>query len=53
MPLGLAQGGVTTAPIRAGDYLTEDNCRLDEALEIVRLRRLQDRMLDGDAGAAP
>ncbi|MFM8989292.1 MAG: NAD(P)H-dependent oxidoreductase [Alphaproteobacteria bacterium] len=53
VPLGLAQGGTTTAPIRAGEYLTEDNCRLDETLEIVRLRRLQDRMLDGDAGAAP
>ena len=51
VPLGLAQGATTTAPIPRGAYLTEDNCRLDESLEIVRLRRLQDRMLD-EAGAA-
>jgi predicted homoserine dehydrogenase-like protein len=46
IPLGLAQGATTTAPIARGAYLTEDNCRLDDSLDIVRLRRLQDRMLD-------
>jgi predicted homoserine dehydrogenase-like protein len=50
IPLGLAQGAVITAPVSKGAYLTEDNCRLDESLEIVRLRRLQDRMLAGDGG---
>jgi predicted homoserine dehydrogenase-like protein len=45
IPLGLAQGATTTAPIARGAYLTEDNCRLDDSLDIVRLRRLQDRML--------
>jgi len=46
IPLGLAQGAVVTAPIRKGTYLTEANCRVDAELEIVRLRRLQDRMFE-------
>lgn len=48
IPLGLAQGATTTAPIPRGAYLTHDNCRLDDSLEIVRLRRLQDDMLDAE-----
>ncbi|MFO0294901.1 MAG: NAD(P)H-dependent oxidoreductase, partial [Rhodospirillales bacterium] len=46
IPLGLAQGATVTAPVARGDYLTERNCRLDESLEIVRLWRLQERMLE-------
>ena len=45
VPLGLAQGAVTTTPIKAGEYLTYDNCRVDESLKIVRLRRRQDDAL--------
>jgi predicted homoserine dehydrogenase-like protein len=49
VPLGLAQGAVTTAAIKAGEYLTYDNCRVDDTLKIVQLRRLQDRMLEETA----
>ena len=46
VPLGLAQGAVTTAPVENGGYLTHANCRVDESRKIVGLRRLQDRMAD-------
>jgi len=49
IPLGLAQGAITTRPVTAGDYLTYDNCRVDEGLKIVQLRRLQDKLLDNIA----
>ncbi|MGQ0663218.1 MAG: NAD(P)H-dependent oxidoreductase [Pseudomonadota bacterium] len=51
VPLGLAQGAVTTTRIGAGEYLTHDNCRVDERLKIVELRRLQDRLFDNPTGA--
>jgi len=42
LPLGLAEKAVVTRPIRAGEYLTYDNCRPDESLKVVQFRRLQD-----------
>ncbi len=47
LPLGLAQGAVTVKPIAKGNYLTYDNCRPDEALTVVKLRREQDAILSG------
>ena len=52
IPLGLAQGAVMTQPVKAGAYLTHGNCRVDDALKIVQLRRLQDMLLD-NADATP
>ena len=49
IPLGLAQGAITTQSVNAGEYLTHDNCRVDEDLKIVQLRRLQDKLLDNIA----
>ncbi|MBI3709235.1 MAG: homoserine dehydrogenase [Proteobacteria bacterium] len=51
LPLGLAQGAVTTVPIGRGEYLTYDNCRVDDSQKIVQLRRLQDHLLDDVNGA--
>ena len=51
IPLGLAQGAVTTQSVKAGEYLTHDNCQVDENLKIVQLRRLQDKLLDNIAPA--
>ena len=45
LPLGLAERAVVTAPIRAGAALTYENCRLDESMQIVKLRRAQDALL--------
>ena len=45
LPMGLAERAVVTAPIAKGDWLTYDNCRVDETMEIVRLRRMQDARL--------
>ncbi len=45
LPMGLAERAVVTGPIAAGEYLTYDNCRVDETMQIVRLRRQQDAML--------
>ncbi len=42
LPLGLAEKAVVTEPIRAGDYLTYDNCRPDESLKVVQFRKRQD-----------
>jgi predicted homoserine dehydrogenase-like protein len=53
IPLGLAQGAVTTQAVKAGDYLTYDNCQVDGDLKIVQLRRLQDTLLGNNAPAAP
>ncbi len=47
LPLGLAQGAVTLKPIAKGEYLTYDNCRPDESLTVVKLRREQDAVLSG------
>jgi predicted homoserine dehydrogenase-like protein len=53
IPLGLAQGAVTIQAVKAGDYLTHDNCQVDGDLKIVQLRRLQDTLLGNNAPAAP
>lgn len=45
LPIGLAERAVTTKPIKAGDYLTYDNCAPDENMAIVKLRRRMDQML--------
>ena len=45
LPIGLAERAVTTKPIKAGEYLTYDNCAPDESMAIVKLRRLQDKLL--------
>ena len=45
LPMGLAERAVVTAPIEKGAWLTYDNCRVDETMEIVRLRRMQDARL--------
>jgi predicted homoserine dehydrogenase-like protein len=38
---------VVTQPIKAGELLTYANCRPDETMKIVQLRRAQDQMLAG------
>ncbi|MBV8770364.1 MAG: homoserine dehydrogenase [Hyphomicrobiales bacterium] len=43
IPLGLAEGARVVQPISAGQKLTYDNCAVDEAKTIVRLRRALDR----------
>ncbi len=53
IPLGLAQGAVMKKSVKAGAYLTHENCRVDDALKIVQLRRLQDMLLDNADAAAP
>ncbi|CAH1649860.1 putative homoserine dehydrogenase-like protein [Hyphomicrobiales bacterium] len=45
LPVGLAERAVVTRAIKAGEYLTYDNCRPDETMEIVKLRRRQDDLL--------
>jgi predicted homoserine dehydrogenase-like protein len=42
LPIGLAEGGRVTQPIRAGEKLTYANCAPDEAQEVTRIRRLLD-----------
>ncbi|WP_156417841.1 NAD(P)H-dependent oxidoreductase [Aureimonas sp. AU4] len=42
LPIGLAEGGRVTQPIRAGEKLTYVNCAPDEAQEVTRIRRLLD-----------
>ena len=45
LPMGLAERAVVTQQVPKGGYLTYDNCRPDEALRIVELRRAQDASL--------
>src|SRR5688500_1258068 len=45
LPIGLAQGATVTGPIRKGEFLTYENCRPNEDLTIVKVRRLQDEMV--------
>lgn len=45
LPLGLAQGAVTTRHVKDGEYLTYDNCSVDKQLKIVQLRQQQDKLL--------
>ena len=47
LPMGLAERAVVTRPIAAGEDLTYENCRPDETMQIVRLRREQDAFLAG------
>ena len=49
LPMGLAERATVTRPIKVGEYLTYDNCRVDEAMPIVKLRRSQDALF----GPAP
>lgn len=45
IPVGLLEGGVTTAPIRKGELLTQANAQPDTSTKLFRLRQLQDEML--------
>lgn len=45
LPIGLAERAHVTKPIKAGEYLTYDNCQADESMAIVKLRRKLDQML--------
>ena len=47
LPVGLAPSAVVIAPVRAGDPLTYRDVELDESLDIVSLRRLQDFLTGG------
>jgi predicted homoserine dehydrogenase-like protein len=42
LPMGLAERAVVARPIGVSEFLTYDNCRVDETMQIVRLRRAQD-----------
>lgn len=42
LPLGLAERAEVIQPIRAGEYLTYDNCRPEQGAKVVELRRRQD-----------
>ncbi len=44
LPMGLAERAVVTRPIGIGEPLTYGNCRVDETMQIVRLRRRQDAL---------
>ena len=49
LPVGLAPGAVVTSAVRTGEPLSYRDVELDESLEIVSLRRLQDSMTGGPA----
>lgn len=51
LPMGLAERAMVTRPVRPGEYLTYDNCRPDDTLRIVELRRAQDALLTEAARA--
>jgi predicted homoserine dehydrogenase-like protein len=53
LPLGIAERAVVTKAVKAGELLTYDNCRPDETMHIVRLRRLQDEILAAEAALLP
>lgn len=42
MPLGLAEHGKVTRPVKAGEILSYDNCAPDESLLVTQIRRLLD-----------
>jgi len=46
IPLGLAEGARVIAPVKAGAFLTYDNCLPDDSLIVTRIRR---RLDQGDA----
>lgn len=45
LPVGLAPGAKTVRPVAAGEIVTWDDVRLDEASLVVRLRRQQDALM--------
>ena len=45
IPVGLLEGGVTTAPLRKGQLLTTANATPDRSTRLFRLREKQDLML--------
>jgi predicted homoserine dehydrogenase-like protein len=47
LPIGLIEGGRTTAAIRRGDLLTRRNAEPPAGTKIVELRRRQDLMVHG------
>ncbi len=51
LPMGLAERAVVTRPIAVGETLTYENCRVDETMRIVKLRRAQDAWLAGEQAA--
>ncbi len=51
LPMGLAERAVVTRPIGVGESLTYENCRVDETMRIVKLRRAQDAWLAADRAA--
>lgn len=44
LPLGVAEGSVVILPIKKGELLSHLNCRPDDRLTIVKLRKYQDAM---------
>ncbi|WP_019995903.1 NAD(P)H-dependent oxidoreductase [Aureimonas ureilytica] len=52
LPLGLAEGGVVTQAIKAGEKLTYANCTPDASLEVTQIRRLLDEADARFVGAA-
>lgn len=46
LPVGLAPGAVLTQPKKQGEVITWADVRLDETLDVVKLRREQDQLLD-------
>ncbi len=43
VPLGLAQGARVVKPVKAGEWLTYDNCVPDDALIVTQIRKRLDR----------
>jgi len=43
VPLGLAEGARVIKPVKAGGYLTYDNCTPDDSLVVTRIRRRLDQ----------
>ena len=43
VPLGLAERGTVTKPVKAGERLTYDNCAPDDSLVVTQIRRRLDR----------
>lgn len=48
IPVGLLEGGVTTAEIKKGELLTLSNATPDTTTKLYKLRQLQDAMLAGN-----
>jgi predicted homoserine dehydrogenase-like protein len=48
LPIGLAQGATVTRPVEKGELLTYASVSPSETAKIVEVRRLQDRMINGE-----